>query len=253
MIKLSQYNRFANQHSREFESFAERLLKGAAERLSDRPFDKLTVYTELETLEIEFNVNVELKGLLPWKKRIEEKEKFKESVPQYERISGWHLVTLTEPTYRENWLNGGCTETSYRRLLFLEPGGVVRCVSVSLHEYYDPSPRYSTSHYRHEGEVTDDDLMPTNIEHLRSPDLHGFDKDRATIKSIGLIGLDMPCPEDIARDVPGGRDRSFIRQPSVLPLPMMHHSIEYIVERRIGRMKPLSLTFTKFGSDNLIS
>ena len=87
MIKLSQYNRFANQHSREFESFVERLLKGAAERLSDRPFDKLTVYTELETLEIEFNVNVELKGLLPWKKRIKEKEKFKESVPQYERIS----------------------------------------------------------------------------------------------------------------------------------------------------------------------
>ena len=63
----------------------------------------------------------------------------------------------------------------------------------------------------------------------------------------------MPYPEDIARDVPGGRDRSFIRQPSVLPLPMMHHSIEYIVERRIDRMKPLSLTFTKFGSDNLIS
>ena len=213
----------------------------------------MTVYTELKTLEIEFNVNVELKGLLPWKKRIEEKEKIKESVPQYERISGWHLITLTEPTYRENWLNGGCTETSYRRLLFLEPGGVVRCVSVSLHEHYDPSPRYSTSHYRHEGEVTDDDLIPTNIEHLRSPDLHGFDKDRATIKSIGLIGLDMPYPEDIARDVPGGRDRSFIRQPSVLPLPMMHHSIEYIVERRIDRMKPLSLTFTKFGSDNLIS
>ena len=60
MIKLSQYNKFANQHSREFESFAERLLKGAAESLSDRPFDKLTVYTELNTLEIEFNVNVEL-------------------------------------------------------------------------------------------------------------------------------------------------------------------------------------------------
>lgn len=224
---VRRYNEFAEEYSQTFKTHVDKLLKDAASSLSNRQFDTLTVDGPYE--EVEVDVEVEGRGWLPWQKRIRIEKQKKLQKEQYKVSPGWYLKCLTIPDEVEEFEIGGRYEQSHRYWLFLEPGGTIRLIYVHWEMKLGGEPRFIKGQI-HDGGTVGADIK--KIAHLSSWE---------RIDDLGLIGLDMPCPEDKASQIPGGSDRSLYRWPTIPDMSRSRHEIESLVSSCLKRKGPAQI------------